>query len=154
LRNIEITQKLKKKKMKRLLKIGIVLAVVGVLAAAYVWFFVYNKPHKNYEKAKPEAVLTAADCFNSFVNNGNAHTGKVLQLDGMPSYIENQDSLVIVVFVFNEGMFGDEGIRCTMLPKYKEAALALNLDEKIIIKGLCTGYNGTDVILEHCSIIK
>jgi hypothetical protein len=140
--------------MKRLLKIGAVLAVVGVLAAAYVWFFIYNKPHKNYEKAKPEAVLSAADCFNSFVNNNNDYTGKVIQLDGALSNVESQDSLVIVVFVFNEGMFGDEGIRCTMLPKYKQDALELNMNDKIDIKGLCTGYNGTDVILEHCSIIN
>jgi type II secretory pathway pseudopilin PulG len=140
--------------MKKLLKIALVLAVVGILAAAYVWFFVYNKPHKNYEKAKPEAVLSAADCFQSFASNGGQLTGQVLQLNGVPSYVEDQDSLVIVVFVFNEGMFGDEGIRCTMLENHNQSTLALNTSQDINIKGLCTGYNGTDVIMEHCSIVN
>ena len=140
--------------MKKLLKIAGVLAILGILAAAYVWFFVYNKPHRDYEKAKPEAMLAAADCYTSFTSNGNSLTGQVLQLQGILSYVEEQDSMVIVVFVFNEGMFGDEGIRCTMLPDHHEAALALNPEDKIDIKGLCTGYNGTDVILEHCSIVN
>lgn len=140
--------------MKKLMKIVGILVIVGILAATYGWFFVYNKPHKNYEKAKPQAVLSATDCFESFTGNGNTLTGQVLQIEGALSYVEEQDSMVIVVFVFNEGMFGDEGIRCTMLPKYNEAALAMNSSNKIDIKGLCTGYNGTDVILEHCSFVK
>ena len=140
--------------MKKLLKIAGVLAIIGILAAAYVWFFVYNKPHKDYEKARPEAMLTAFDCFTSFTNNGNSLAGQVLQLQGIPSYVEEQDSLVIVVFAFSEGMFGDEGIRCTMLPDHRQPALALDLTRKVDIKGLCTGYNGTDVILEHCSIVN
>lgn len=140
--------------MKKLLKIAGILALAGILAAAYVWFFIYNKPHKNYEKAKPEAMMTAAECYNSFKANGNSLTGQVLQLQGIPSNVEQTDSLVIVVFVFNEGMFGDEGIRCTLLPGYHRQALALSGKNKIDIKGLCTGYNGTDVILEHCSIVN
>ena len=140
--------------MKKLLKIVGILAIIGILAAAYGWFFVYNKPHENYEKAKPEAVLTATDCFESFTSNGGKLTGQVLQLEGVPSYVEEQDSMVIVVFVYNEGMFGDEGIRCTMLDNHSQKALALNLSNTVDIKGLCTGYNGTDVILEHCSFVN
>lgn len=139
--------------MKKLVKIAGVLAILGILGVGYGWFFVYNKPHINYEKAKPDALVTAENCYQSFTDKSSIYLGKVVQLSGVPTKVENQDSLVIVVFAFNKGMFGDEGIRCTMLPNHGMAALALNSSSKIEIKGKCQGYNGTDVILEHCSII-
>jgi len=139
--------------MKKLVKIIVILAILGVIGAVYGWFFVYNKPHRNFEKAKPDMVLTAEDCYQAFADEDSSYLGKVLQLSGIPASIEKQDSLVIVVFVFNQGMFGDEGIRCTMLPTHNEEALALSTDKEINIKGKCQGYNGTDVILEHCSLV-
>jgi len=41
-----------------------------------------------------------------------------------------------------------------MLDNYRDDALALQKDQMVTIKGYCTGYNDTDVILEKCSIIK
>ena len=143
--------------MKKLLKIGGILAVVGILAGAYIWFFVYNKPHRDYEKATADYVVTAGECYQKYAG-GNAveceYTGKVLEISGKPSLVEQSDSLVVLAFVFNEGMFGDEGIRCTMLPNYNNTVLALNIDFGVTVKGFCSGYNGTDVILEQCSIVN
>ncbi len=143
--------------MKKLLKIVGILAIIGVLAAAYVWFFVYNKPHRDYENAKPDHVMSANACYQHYVKGEQdevSYTGKILELSGIPSGIEDRDSLVVLAFVFNKGMFGDEGIRCTMLSKYNETALGLDLNENVTVKGFCSGYNGTDVILEQCSIIN
>ena len=143
--------------MKKLLKIGGILAVVGIFVGAYIWFFVYNKPHRDYEKATADYVVTAGECYQKYAG-GNAveceYTGKVLEISGKPSLVEQSDSLVVLAFVFNEGMFGDEGIRCTMLPNYNNTALALNIDLGVTVKGFCSGYNGTDVILEQCSIVN
>ena len=130
------------------------LAVVGILAGVLGYVFIYNKPHTNYEKAKPDTILTAEACFNSFANDSKSLMGQVLLLEGTPTYVDDLDTMVVVVFVFNEDDFGDAGIRCTMLSKYNQEALALNSTTKINIKGRCTGYNGTDVILEHCSLVK
>ena len=123
----------------------------------YTWFFVYNKPHNNIEKATPDYILSSEDCYFHYKNNENSetnnYTGKVLQLTGLASSVEQSDSLTIVVFVYNNGMFGDEGIRCTMLPKYNNVVENINLKNPITIKGYCSGYNDTDVILEQCSLI-
>lgn len=142
--------------MKKLLKIGAALAVIGILAAVYVWFFVYNKPHRDYEKADADFIISAEECYNHYASSDSKsqqYLDKVLQVDGIPSSIESTDSTMIVVFAFSSGMFGDEGIRCTMLPSQFEKTKTLTLSENITIKGYCTGYNGTDVILEHCSLI-
>ena len=139
------------------LKILIVFLLLGIGTFVYVWFFVYNKPHKDIERSKPDYVLLASDLYDHYSNGLNTeiknYNGKVLQISGVPSYVENNDSLTVVVFVFNSGMFGDEGIRCTLLPSYSAKAGNLNLEDKLEIKGYCSGYNDTDVILEQCSII-
>ncbi len=138
----------------KIIKIGIVVAVVALLSAAYVWFFVYNKPHRNFDKAKPDVVESARQCYQNFKKSAKAfESGKVVEIHGIPTGIEHSDSLVTVVFAFQKGMFGDEGIRCTLLPKYNEQAGRLSLHDTLKIKGFCSGYNGTDVILEECSII-
>lgn len=142
--------------MKKVLKIGAALLVVTIVAGLYVWFFVYNKPHKDYESAEADFSLSAEVCYNEFLGDteeSGKYLGKILQLYGVPTSIEKSDSTVVVVFAFNSGMFGDEGIRCTMLPNYHSQAVKMYNSKEINIKGYCTGYNGTDVILEHCSII-
>lgn len=128
-----------------------------IMTATYIWFFVYNKPHQDYAKADADYILTAEDCYTQFSNGldiASQYTGKVLQIEGIPSSIETEGSMVIVVFAFNRGMFGDEGIRCTFLPDLQNKAKELSLAKKVLIKGHCTGYNGTDVIMEQCSLIN
>jgi len=139
------------KKFKRI--IGI-LFITGIIAAIYVWVFVYNKPHKNFEKAKPDIVLAARQCYDDFSEHKALEGGKVVEIHGIPSGIENSDSMVVVYFTFKKGMFGDEGIRCTMLPDFQKSALALSTHDTVYIKGFCSGYNGTDVILQSSSLIR
>ncbi len=136
------------------LKIGLIIVVLGLLSAAYVWFFVYNKPHRDFEKARPDVVESARQCYRNFKKSAKApESGKVVELSGVPKAIEHSDSLVTVVFAFQQGMFGDEGVRCTLLPQYNQEAGRLSLHDTVRIKGFCSGYNGTDVILEEGSLV-
>lgn len=142
--------------MKKWMKIVAVLAILGIAAAAAGYFFVYNKPHTNYEKMDADFSLNASDLFNEFKTNKSMaepkYNGKVVEINGMLTKVEESDSLIIAVFVFDQGMFGDEGIRCTMLPKYKNHLKNTQLGSQIQLKGYLTGYNDTDVIFEKCSI--
>lgn len=144
--------------MKTWVKVSVVIALLGIMLLSYIWFFVYNKPHKNIEVSTPDYVITATDCYNHYAEGRNTelknYTGKILQISGIPTSVENTNSLMIVVFVYNNGMFGDEGIRCTLLPAYNKVAQKINLQSTLTIKGYCSGYNETDVILEQCSIIN
>ncbi|MGC8864894.1 MAG: OB-fold protein [Bacteroidales bacterium] len=144
--------------MKNWGKIILILGIVGLVAAFLVYKFVYNKPHTDYAKAKPEVVEEASVCFDEFVNNRTEaeqkYNGKVVQLTGPFTRWEQNDSLLVLVFVFNQGDFGDEGIRCTLLPGIDTASLNVKPGMQLTVKGLLTGYNETDVILENCSIVK
>jgi len=143
--------------MKRFYKFLIIVIILGILGAVYGWFFIYNKPHTDYSTVKPVAILDAESCYNSFVNKEaktKAWLGQVIEISGKAQSFEKTDSLTTVVFVFNEGMFGDEGIRCSLLPESAEKIKSISFPAEITIKGYCTGYNETDLVIEQCSIIN
>ena len=131
---------------------------IGIIAGIYVWFFMVNKPHRDIEQALPDYTETAENLYAHYANGLNTETknydGAVIQFSGKVTKIESVDSLKILVFVFNEGVFGDEGIRCTLLPWHNKNIPDLIPDQPITIKGFCSGYNGTDIILQQCSIIN
>lgn len=140
--------------MKKWHKIAALLMFTGIIGAFAGYKFVYNKPHPDYANLKADHSLEAADLFRSFRENRTEaeqkYNGEMVEVSGLIWNVERADSLAIAVFVFEEGMFGDEGIRCTMLPEFNENASLLE-GRTVTIKGLCTGYNETDVILEKCS---
>ena len=143
--------------MNKLIKISLVFVILCITAVMYVWFFVYNKPHTDYENAVADYILPAEVFSNDYANGtpeSKKYLDKVLIIDGIPSSIEKTDSTVTIVFAYNSGMFGDEGIRCSIIKSHQKLAGNLNLTENISIKGHCTGYNDTDVILDQCSLIS
>jgi len=143
--------------MKTWIKIILGLALLGACAVFLIFHFVINKPHPDFKKMKPDYSLNAGAFYNEFkTSKDNAHklyNGKVIEITGKLARVETADTLTIAVFVFNRGMFGDEGIRCTMLNSYSAETKKLKPDGIIRVKGYCTGYNETDVIMEHCSLI-
>jgi hypothetical protein len=132
--------------------------VLGVIAIIFVYFFIYNKPHPDFEKIKPSYSMNAAALYNAFISDRKGSeakfNGKVIEIRGTITKIETSDSSVFAVFVFNQGMFGDEGIRCSMLQKYHNETRLLPPQSTVMIKGYCAGYNETDVIIEQSCIIK
>lgn len=143
--------------MNKWLKIILALAVIGILAALYVWFFMYNKPHRDYQKATPDHELAAEELYLQYRQDkklaDSLYTGMVVQINGDLQKVESRDTISIIVFVFDQGMFGDEGIRCILLPGQEKMIADLRMEEAVIVKGYCTGYNDTDVILEKASLV-
>jgi hypothetical protein len=144
--------------MKTWMKILITLIILGAIGAWAGYTFVYNKAHTDFEKAEAEHSLLAEDLFNAFRSDAEAagakYNGKVLEISGKLTSVEKADTLVIGVFAFEEGMFGAEGIRITMLENHAQKLLAHPKSKEITLKGFCPGYNGTDVIIESGSIVK
>lgn len=137
-------------------KIILSLLVLGVLGGVYGYFFMYNKSHPDYEDLDVEVTISAEDIFQQCRADGKAadFTGKMIELTGTPQEIETNDGLITMVFVFEEGMFGAEGVRATFLSKYNEEVEALIMNTEVRLKAYCTGYNETDVVLEKASLIN
>ena len=134
--------------------------IIGILAIAlfggvYTYFFIYHKSHPDYENLDADLSISAEQLFDQCKDEGKAslYTGKILEINGLAHDIENNDSLMTLVFVYEEGMFGAEGVRVTFLPQYNQKVSRLDLNSEVSIKAYCAGYNETDVILEKASLI-
>jgi len=143
--------------MKLWLKVLLAAFVLGIIAIIYVYFFLWNKPHTDFDKAKPDFSIQAEVLYNEYKTDAKAaglkYNGKVLEISGNLSSIENKDTLIIAVFAFEQGMFGDQGVRCSFLPKYFEAGRMLQSGAAVKLKGVCQGFTD-DVILESASIVE
>ncbi|NTW34077.1 MAG: hypothetical protein HGB12_15915 [Bacteroidetes bacterium] len=144
--------------MKKWIKIILLLAVAGIIAAFLIFRFYINKSHPDFEKMPAEYSLNAENLYKEFTSNKDLsekkYNGKVIEINGALSKVESVDSLSVAVFVYKQGDFGDEGIRCTMLRKYNDEAQKITTGTIVKIKGFCSGYNETDIIFEKASFVK
>jgi hypothetical protein len=124
---------------KLIIKSGIAATVLGLITAALVYKFVINKPHPDYEKAKASFTLLAADPFESYRADRTvaeaSFNGKMVQLNGRIDRIEQNDSLLVGIFVSDQGMFGEDVVRCTMLSAHSPALAAFQEGTEVRIKG-------------------
>ncbi len=129
--------------------------LLGAVAAYLVFTFVYNKPHPDYSKKEATVSVEAEELYSIFTRDkalaDSEYSGMFIEVNGVVSNYETTDSNFVINFVFNEGMFGDEGVRCITLTKTKQV---IEEGQPIKLKGLCIGYNETDVILEKCTLLK
>jgi hypothetical protein len=144
---------------KKLLKLAVVLAITGGIAAVLVWKFYVNKEHEDIDAATPVFSMTTEEIwkqYNDYPRNADSlYTGKVIELSGNLSRIDKNDSLVSVVFVMAaDSMFGDKTISCLMYLKHNDEVAALSPGSQVKIKGYCTGFNDPDIKFNKCSVVK
>ncbi len=142
--------------MKKLLvKKPTVYIGAAILAAVILFFYVILHPPTDYEVEPAQREIAAEELYYRFATDANKagerFEGKMIKITGRVSSVEQIRDLVVVTFSFEEGFFGKEGVRCNMLENHQEKALELSSGQSVRLKGLCTGFSGSDVILEYCS---
>lgn len=145
--------------MKTWLKVLIILFVAGLIAAFLGYKFIYNKPHADISKAKAEFEFAANDLWSKYTSDtklsDSLYTGKVIQVDGNVSRIEDADSTMYVVFVMEaDSMFGDRSIRCELDPVQVKEKPEIKNGDAVKLKGLCSGYDQTDIKFTNTFIVK
>ncbi len=117
--------------------LGAAIVLIGVVS--YVWFFVYNKPHRDIEFAEPDFDMQAEQLISLFQENDSAAhrklDDKVVRFHGTLSSKESADTTVTLIFDTGEDFI----ITAQMLPKYKAEAESFSAGSEIVLKGL---YNG------------
>ena len=144
--------------MNKYLKITLIIAAFGLVAAALAWKFYINKPHQDIENATPDFSMTTEELWKQFTTDeqkaGHMYNDKVIELTGTVGRVVDNDSVVSIAFIMEaDSMFGDKSISCEMLKKYNDEAKALSKGSSVIIKGYCAGFIG-DIKFNKCSIVK
>lgn len=125
--------------------------VVVILAGLLL--FLYNKPSRNVvrEKAIP---VTATELYQKFTSNelqaNQVYLNKVLQVSGQVLEVKHtQNAGKVVVLNTGDPLFG---VACS-LDNAQILESAVKPGEKIIVKGVCTGYL-SDVVLTHVYLMN
>ena len=132
--------------MNKKTKKTILITVIAIIViAAITGYMMWNKPHKDVKDA--DAVkITAVDLYNIFITDSakakSSYTDKVVLVSGEIDHVsQNQQAQqIILIKTAVNGAF----INCTM----EEEAADCKVGDKVIIKGICSGYIAGDADME------
>lgn len=134
----------------------IVIVIAVVLIGAAVYYFVYNKPHRNIISEEAAYSLPSSEIYNAFTTNpddaNTKYLNKVVSVTGIVTDVaEINDNEVKIVLSADDDMFG---VACSFSDEEAEKAKLMQEGNEVTIKGLCTGYSGDDVMPGDVVLIK
>jgi len=135
--------------MKKTLKIGGIIFVLGVIIAVIIGVRLYNKPPRTVDSEEALKV-TAVDLATYYEKNesvkNNKYTDKAVQISGVITDLRtNQQNKTVLTFTGTDM----SGVQCSLM----NAEPGLKKGDSITIKGFCTGYL-TDVIVDRGILVK
>lgn len=133
--------------MKKTILIGILaLGAIGAVTA----YFMYNKPHKNMEKAAADLAIEAAALFQAFQSDEQAanaqYLDKVVQVSGVVKSVSQEGGKTSVTLDSGDEM---AGVVCELDELSQHARTDFPTGEKVTFKGICTGFL-FDVVVNRC----
>lgn len=133
--------------MKKILSIGLLLALLGIGAA----YFIYNKPFQNMDKAKTDVVIEAAELFSAFDSNeaeaNQKYLDKVVKVSGTVKEVSaGDDGNLSITLESGSEMFG---VICQLDNLSEQPKKDFEVGEQVSFKGICTGML-MDVVLVRC----
>jgi hypothetical protein len=136
--------------MKRFWKTIGIIALVFIIAGVIVGVTLYNKPHRNIQKAKVDYTINASELLKSFdANNASAektYFGKIILVKGEIKTIAHTETTSSVIIAGESDFFG---VNCSFNPSENLKVATLKEGQSIQVKGECKGYID-DVILVNC----
>lgn len=138
--------------MKKWVKVLLIIVVIGILGAAGVVYYVYNRPHRDVTKEKG-VQLSAQALYDAFRTNeaeaNKLYLDKAVEMTGEVAEVStNQDGNVVVNFKTNDPLVV---INCT----FKENPGSLQPGQTITFKGICTGYiPDANVVINEGILVK
>jgi len=134
-------------------KLMLVFFVLVFIALA-VGFYLYNKPHRNISRTKPDYIITAKMLSGSYhedeVLADGKYLGRVLEVQGkVLSYEVSSVNSGVVVLEGSES----SSIRCDLSENEMHDGSIFQTGTLVTIRGTCIGLL-LDVNMRDCVIIK
>jgi hypothetical protein len=156
-------------KKKKILKIGAILALSGLLIGGGIILYMFNMPHRDVQNAKIDFSLSASQLVAEYLtepgkadenflsNDGNS---KILAVTGTVAKISDDFKGQKVVLLKDAD--DKAGVSCTFLPESGSNASKLIVGGKATVKGVIRSGAGYDpdlelyenVILEKCDVVN
>lgn len=155
-------------RLKQVLKRVIIIAIVGVIVAAGIGLYLFNKPHRNVQAAEADYSLSSSQIVNEYLQDIEAANSKYLTADGDSKILEvtgkiakiseNYDGQIVILLKNNEDK---AGVSATLSGNIDEEASMIEIGETITVKGVIRSGASFDedlelyehVILDKCDIV-
>ncbi len=142
-------------KKKKILKIGAILLVVGLLTGSGVVYYMLNKPHRDIQSAKTDYTVTSTQIVKEYLENNSAANekylsddgdSKILEITGTVSKISEDFNGLAVVLLKNEN--DQAGVNCSFTEETNQRAKTLSIGQTATIKGVIRSGASYDEDLE------
>jgi hypothetical protein len=88
-------------KKKKIIKIGAIVVVAGIIAGLGIAWYMWNLPHRDVQAAATDYKVTASELVNEYINNWDGANAKYLATDGNSKVLEVTGTVARVSENFN-----------------------------------------------------
>jgi hypothetical protein len=124
--------------------------LIGLIGVG-VGLYIYNKPHKDIKKSKPDFKIEASQLLAEFEENeteaNTKYLDKLIEVEGTVREVSLDDEGNVSVILESENPLS--GIICQLDDLATHEKESFDPGEKVTFKGLCTGML-MDVVLVRC----
>lgn len=142
-------------KTKKILKIGALLLIVGLLAGGGAAYYMFNKPHRDTQAEKTDYSVTSTQIVKEYLENSAAANekylssdgdSKILEITGTVSKISEDYNGLAVILLKNET--DKAGVSCSFTKETNQRAKTLSIGQTVTIKGVIRSGASFDEDLE------
>ena len=156
-------------KRKKIIKIGAIIALAGLLIGGGIGLYMFNMPHRNVQKTDADYVLTSSQIVQEYLTDKKVANQKYLTADGDSKILEINGVVSKISEDYNGNrvvlLKGDNdkaGVSATFTTETNTSASTIHTGEKITIKGVIRSGAAYDddlelyenVILEKSSLVN
>lgn len=140
---------------KKIIRIGIITAVAGIVIAGAVGLYMFNMPHRDVQSAKADFSLTGQQLVSEYLADATSANekylaadgdSKILEVSGTVSKISEDFDGQKVVLLKNDG--DKAGVSATFTPETNANAANLEVGQNVTIKGVIRSGAAYDSDLE------
>jgi hypothetical protein len=142
-------------KRKKIIKIGIITAVAGIVIAGAIGLYMFNMPHRDVLSAKADFSLTSSQIVTEYLTDASAANEKYLAADGDSKVLEITGKVNKISDDFDGKkvvLLKDDsdkaGVSATFTPETSANAAKLEVGQKVTLKGVIRSGAAYDSDLE------
>jgi hypothetical protein len=134
--------------MLRKMVLGLLIVITG---ATLIGILIYNKPHEDLARSKPDVVISADALFSAFASDevqaNSQYLGKIIEVTGTVVNVSIVDgTLTDVILASNDMLFG---VNCEMDTSTAQINNEVKIGNKVTLICMCSGYT-MDVVMNRC----
>jgi hypothetical protein len=142
-------------KRKKIIRIGIIVAVAGVVISGAVGLYMFNMPHRDVQKTRADYSLASSEIVAEYLADAEAANSKYLAADGDSKVLEISGTVSKISEDFDgkkvvllKAASDKAGVKATFTAETSANTANLEVGQKVTLKGVIRSGAAYDQDLE------